>query len=571
MTSPSPRTALDDRQAFLLGRLIWLAICAAVVLVYLPGLHAPFVYDDKIEVVGNATIRDLGQWRAIVGYNVSRLLLVTTYAWNYQLWGLDPTGYHLVTLGIHLLGIAAAMWLAEGIGRLADIDRPIRTGGVAVAAWALHPMTTEAVTYTTGRSESLCGLFCFSALGAWAWAMLARRQGNLRATRWLRLVAFTATIAALLSKEVGAMVPAALLAMELLLGRQGEGHPKESLATRALWSIPFLVLLIAAAWARLEFAGELLPREVDRPLGTQLLTQTAVWLRYVQLWVLPVGQTLFHHQTDLSPQQLSSWAWFAGWLTMLGAAAWWSRSRPAVAWALVAGALFLVPSSSVVPLKENMAEHRAYVLGLYLYLALVWSLTPRHLPRSVVALVLILLSVATVQRNRVWASETALWQEATRHNPEVAEAWYGLGDALRFEGHFDQAAEAYEQCLELDESYLDAWNNLGIARAETGDDAGARQAWRSALRHGPSYCSAHNNLGFMAYRQQEWNEALTELRTSLAYCPRDVVAHYGLGNIYAGPRFDRTRAIHHFESALEIDPDFDKAAAIRERLLELTW
>ena len=38
-------------------RLGWLAIAAAVAVLYWPIIDAPFVYDDKIEVIGNTTIR----------------------------------------------------------------------------------------------------------------------------------------------------------------------------------------------------------------------------------------------------------------------------------------------------------------------------------------------------------------------------------------------------------------------------------------------------------------------------------------------------------------------------------
>ena len=63
----------------LLRRGLWLAISLLVLLAYWGGLDAPFVYDDKVEVVGNRTIRFLDNWRAIVAYNVSRPLLTLVF------------------------------------------------------------------------------------------------------------------------------------------------------------------------------------------------------------------------------------------------------------------------------------------------------------------------------------------------------------------------------------------------------------------------------------------------------------------------------------------------------------
>ena len=93
----------------LLQRLGWLSILALVALAYMNALNAPFVYDDKIEVVGNPTIWDLGQIQAVFEYNVSRVWLILTYAFNFRSFGLDPFGYHVTNLVIHGLTVAAAL------------------------------------------------------------------------------------------------------------------------------------------------------------------------------------------------------------------------------------------------------------------------------------------------------------------------------------------------------------------------------------------------------------------------------------------------------------------------------
>jgi len=431
--------------------------------------------------------------------------------------------------------------------------------------WAIHPMGTEAVTYITGRSESLCALFCFLALYGWAEGLQSKERSGEVGWKLLGILAF---LGAAVTKEVGAVVPAAALAMEVLLGDR-----RRLLRTGWLWYLGFGLLVGGAIWARWRFTGGLLPREVDRPLAVQLTTQAEVWLRYLQLWLAPVGQTIYHHVPDGQPLSLRG---AAGWLGLGGvvaAGAWWGRRHPAAGWALLCAALFLFPSSSVVPLKESMAEHRAYQTGLWLLLALGWSLPARlHRPAAIAALVALLpLGLATTARNAVWSSEVGLWQEAVDDHPDNAEAWYGLGDAYRFARAFDAATESYQTAVELDTSYLDAWNNLGITRAEVGDRAGAEAAWRGALRVSPSYCKAHNNLGHLAFHHDEFDTAAAEFNSTLAYCPDNVQAHYGLGNIFYRHRRDRRKAAHHYGQVVAIEPNFVYAAEVRKRLLELTW
>lgn len=576
---------MSDRSWLLLR----LAVLGAIAFAWSNALDAPWVYDDKVEVIGNLTIRLLDEWRAIASYNLSRPLVVFSYAYNYHLWQLDPTGYHVVNVVIHALATLAAFNLAETLARMGGHPRPRLLAGLAVGIWAVHPMTTQAVTYITGRSESLCALFCFAGLAAWAAALERERCEPLggwgeAAGRALALVALALAMA---SKEVGAAWPLAALALELGVASPVRGPLRERLAAvRWRWYVPMAALLGLAIAARLASADTLIPREVERPLAVQLTTSAEVWLRYAGLWVAPVGQTLFHAQPDLSPLSLRGAAALLGLLALVTLAIALGRRAPLAGQNLLFAALFLLPSSSIAPLKETMAEHRSYGSGLYLILALAftltgpwrvgtsWRLLPARTSRLVVAaaLALFVLGVAlTRERNSLWSNEIDLWTEATVRSPDSPEAWYGLGDARRFAGEFEDALAAYDRSLALDPDNLDAWNNKGISYAELGDAKAAYDAWRGALRVEPSYCKAHNNIGFLALRRREWDLAMVELSSALSWCPDNVLAHWGLGNLYYGPRRDAEKATAHYQRVLELDPSFDRKSEIESRLLELTW
>ncbi|HNC94623.1 MAG TPA: hypothetical protein PKW90_00790, partial [Myxococcota bacterium] len=136
-------------------------ILVLVALLYLRVMQAPFVYDDKIEVVGNPTIRVLTNWQAVATYNFSRPLLIATYALNWWWSGLESWSYHLVSLGIHLLNTMLALSLGRRL-------MPPASAMVATLAWAVHPMLIESVTYITGRSDALCATFWLLALIGWA-------------------------------------------------------------------------------------------------------------------------------------------------------------------------------------------------------------------------------------------------------------------------------------------------------------------------------------------------------------------------------------------------------------------
>ena len=96
----------------------WLALCVAIAFLYNSSLESPFVYDDKIEVTGNRTIRDITNWKAIASYNPSRFLLQFTYAANLHYSHFDPVRYHITNLIIHCLSTGAALWMCLCLHRL---------------------------------------------------------------------------------------------------------------------------------------------------------------------------------------------------------------------------------------------------------------------------------------------------------------------------------------------------------------------------------------------------------------------------------------------------------------------
>jgi tetratricopeptide (TPR) repeat protein len=529
------------------------------------GLSGAFTYDDKVEVVGNRTIRTLEHWDAVLAYNASRPLVILSWALDWRLWGLDPTGYHVVNVLIHLLNAGLAFLLGEEICRRLELRQPLLPALIAAALWAVHPMTTEAVTYITGRSESLCATFYLAAVLCW----MRWRRGE---DSFQLLLALGAFLLAAATKEVAATIPATLLLLELLLpgarpmGRRGW-----------LGLAPFWLLLVGGAVARKLVYGVFTTDLWLRPPGVQLATEAEVVLRYLQLWLLPVNQSVFHDHPPASGP-LDPHALLAAALLLVGVAValWQLRQRPWLALGLGWFLLLLAPSSSIVPLKETMAEHRSYLAGWGLCLLLILSLRPLLAPRRRAAAALVVVAVAlllggTHLRNRAWRSEASLWLDAVERNPRSAEAWYGYGDALRFSGSFDGAIEAYGRAVELDDLFLDAWNNLGIALAEQGRLDEARRTWLATLQRHPSYCRAHNNLGWLHYRQQAWEDAIAEFRSTLVYCPENTQAHFALGNIYYGPRRDPQRALHHYHAVLEIDPAFPERPLIEERRNQLNF
>jgi len=209
-------------------RRLWLApallLVGLTVGAYIPAMHGGFIWDDDDYVQDNPTLRSLaglGQiWFQPGATRQYYPLVHTTYWLEYRLWGLDPTGYHVVNVILHALS-AVVVWRI--LSRL-----QVPGAWAAAALFALHPVHVESVAWITERKNALSGAFYLSA----AWAYL--RYEAARRPRWYgaALVLFAA---ALLSKTVTCTLPAALLLVLWWKGQTPMRRPAVALG-------PFFVL-----------------------------------------------------------------------------------------------------------------------------------------------------------------------------------------------------------------------------------------------------------------------------------------------------------------------------------------
>jgi Flp pilus assembly protein TadD len=81
---------------------------------------------------------------------------------------------------------------------------------------------------------------------------------------------------------------------------------------------------------------------------------------------------------------------------------------------------------------------------------------------AVTALLLFGLGFATVQRNRIYGSAVAFWEDAAMKSPGKPRAANTLGYAYQQAGRLAEAKFAYQHAIELDPDYWKARINLDM-------------------------------------------------------------------------------------------------------------
>jgi protein O-mannosyl-transferase len=529
---PAGRSRGVVRKGILSLRSRWLPLAAALLacVAYFNALDNPFVYDDHDTVIGNRSLTDLSNVRFILVYTPFRPVVNASYAFDRWLWDFRPFGYHLTNVALHVLVV---LLLYAWIRRLiedsgADVD-PSGPAFVGAACFAVHPLQTEAVGYVSGRSELLCGVFFLSAL-------LYSRRAILSASWVSAALAIACGILALASKETAIALPIVFLAYDWLL-RPGP----DEIRVRRLWRVCVPVIIVFAlagvyrmSMLRINYAG----------VWTAVLNAEAqaivVW-RYVRLLAWPFGQSIMHsvHRVTAVVDPRAALA-AIGILLVIALAVRIRKAHPVITLGILWFFAVLAPSSSFVPLREGMAEHRVYLAsaGFFTMVAGVFQTWFRRSegrswsPRFAVALVLVVLCSLTVRRNEVWSSPITLWAEATLHADGMWEPHYALADSLREQGQCDAAIPEYRKVIALRPVERDAHTNLGICLAQSGQLEEAERAFRQALAIDPRFGRGYTNLAALALLSGDAVRARDFYLQALVVDHDNVLARMQLASLY---------------------------------------
>jgi Flp pilus assembly protein TadD len=527
-TRPEPAAAAR-RWARLLPPLVIFVVGA---LAYSNALHGEFVFDDDGSIVSNEVVHDLGAFLGSGdGYRSlpNRVVGNVTLALNYAAGGLDPTGYHVVNVAIHLLNALLVWALVLATFRTPWLRRSAiapSAGAVALAAALLfvaHPLQTQAVTYVVQRFTSIATTFYLLAALAYARFRLAQEGGRARApaVAWYALALLSALLA-MRTKEIAFTLPFAIALYELAFL---EGRWQR----RVAWLAPILATAIIIPLTLLSLSGsagqvlsdvtEVTKVQTDMSRLDYLRTELAVVATYLRLLVLPVGQNLDWdypiYRSFLAPRVAAS-----GLLLLALAAAavvlWggpvarWTRRTLDPATRLVAFGIawfFLALSveSSVIPIIDVIFEHRVYLpsVGFFVAVATLGALAARRLAparadRALVAaaaVVALVLGVATFARNEAWATEIGLWTDGVAKSPAKSRPHDSLGLALAKKGREAEAIAEFEEAIRLDPAAVKPRNNLGVALAKVGRVPDAERVLRAAIAVQPDHPEAWYNLG----------------------------------------------------------------------------
>jgi hypothetical protein len=461
-----------------------ISIVAAIVWLYWPALGFDFVnWDDPWYVANNQLIQSWSfeNLKGIATESVTRNyapLTVFSFLLDHSAWGLQPTGYHLTNILLHVVNSVLVFFL------LKQVTRSQFVAWSTALLFAVHPVQVESVVWISSRKSLLSASFILASLIYWFRLERSSREEG---------ISIGFLCAALLSKAIAVAVPPIMLMYDVLVRRKPVG---ESVARQIVPGFLAFLLLATTMSSQTSIGGGLRDHLSLSKLHILAIDTTLLW-RYVGMLLYPNSLSVLYDPptTGIAMAVIAA----SIGLICVAAGAWSARKKyPLVTLAVASFYILFLPVLNLFPLTTLMNDRYLYLPSIAFFglagAGLVHLLEPAKqaigrfgvgsIQVTVTAASAIALMMATHAYLPTWKNSETLWTHAVNETPQLMVARIQKACALREQGRDTDAMRVLNAALgdcsrdSIDrprvESMLESWLRESAAkdlsrRAETSD------------------------------------------------------------------------------------------------------
>ena len=551
-------------------------LCTFAVYIY-SALHNQFTnWDDGLYVINNTFIKSWGAGLFTATFDgnwapVHQLVL----ALQYHLFGLNPAGYHITSLLLHLCNVTLVFAVLLKLS-----NKPVVAIIVALF-FGIHPMHVESVAWVSEQKDLLYTLFYLAAMLMYL-KHKEHHTGTGNSGKKFLLLTAMFFILSCLSKGMGVTLPIALVLIDSL---QENTQGFKFLLQRALAKSAFFAISIVfgvGAFITQKHAGTL-NDTLYHPFGAQIMFASYGLVVYLVKFILPFflcplypyplkGATGSYPVTYyLSPVIIVLIASLTLWVVI-------GRKRKGQSNSILFfGAMFFLANILLVLQIKSvghvlLAERYTYLsyFGLLFIAAVMlnnfWERYFYQYRAVIIVGACLLISVfgyCTYSYTSVWYNSITLWTRAIDKFQSVPmEAmeipYNNRGIAYGEQGKTDSASADYSAAININPSFPDAYNNRGFCYAMLGKTGLAIVDYNKAIALRPAYSSAYFNRGLAYEVIGKPDSAIADYTTAINQSPDFATAYSRRGLTYASLRkFDN--AIADYTAAIATDSHFATA------------
>lgn len=463
----------------------YLIIIVITYLVYSNSISGEFVFDDESVIVNNPSIQSLGNipkyftadegFHKVIG-RYYRPVVSSSYAVDYSVWGLNPYGFHITNVIIHIISclllfkIFIVLFWRYKYRNLFSL--------FAALIFAVHPIHTEAVAWISGRTDSMVTMFFLASF--LFYIEFTKEQRHVNETNTiesitdknylylaLSLVFYTF---GLLTKEMIVTMPVIILLYDFIYRKKPITYFKKNILIYSLFGGITLVYLILRYMVLKDIPERenylyFLNKDFVVTFGTMLKTIPV----YFRLLFAPFG-LIYHYngvildaKTLIDPEVVFTFLFI---VLLIFLSIYYYKKDSIISFCILFFFVTLLPVMNIFPTMNLMAERFLYLTSFALvllicHIALLGS-AKRDFTILTVGLFVIVcaFSYLTIERNTDWQNNNSLYSSAKGNNGTVILV--NEGNILANSGQYDQAAKLYKQAIEIREYNVLAHHNLGL-------------------------------------------------------------------------------------------------------------
>ncbi len=538
------------------GTLVWIiafAIALITFIVFSPSLKCGFTnFDDDKYITQNPLVVnnsiDLKKiFTTVVTKNDYYPITMISFACNYQIGKLNPFGYHLFNLLLHIFNTLLVFMLIYIITK-----RNLIMASIVSLFFGIHPMHVESVTWLTERKDVLFMFFFLIGMITY----LRFRETRKMLWYFITIILF---ILSCLSKGTAVSFPAVLLLLDYLL---------ENKLNKKMFieKIPFFLIgitfLFITYW--LHITGTMRFDVDNRTIIQKVMYASYDALWYIVKFIVPANLSVFYTSPKLN--ELPFLFYLAPFIFMciLVIVYLYLRKEKAIIFGLLFYFVSVVMMLQFVYSGGNafiVADRYNYLPSVGLIFVIAYLINKTLQKRNnykytvigLTAIYIVVFSCQTYARTKVWQTSETLWNDAINKDPEGC--FYGYtnrGIYYQFEKNdYSNAMHDYNKALAINPNHTPAYNNRGLIYYYQGKQELALNDFNRAIELNPNSEIAYCNRGLVYEKKGQQDLAMEEYNRIIKLYPKYYLGYYNRGSLYLNNK--------QFELALE---DFKKTTAL---------
>ena len=516
-------------------------------IIYLPVFNNGLLaWDDENYIKNNPLVYSINLKDIFSQYVMGNYhpLTILTFAIEYQFFGLNETGYHVVNVVLHLLNVVLVFYAIDLLTNKPTVAL------VASLLFGIHPLHVESVAWAAELKDLLYTFFFLASYILYLKYLTSQQK---------KLYVFSLLLfcLSLLSKAMAASLPVVLILTDYFKGRKINGK-------MLLEKLPFILLSIAlgivAVWAqRSSGATEV----VKFDLVQRLVFACYGFITYIFQLFFPLNLSAYYPYPIKGTESLpAQYYLYPVLLAGLIFAVFYSlKFTKKVFFGIGFFAITIFLVFQLLPVGGAIiADRYSYIpsIGIF-YLAgegfnLLLSKKLKGPAYVLLAIITVFFSVRTYTRCNVWNNDMTLWNDVISKYQTVPIAYNNRGLIYLHEGKIDTALSDFNKAIELKPDYAKAYNNRGTLYINQNKNDEALKDFDKAIEFMPGSEAFHLGRGNALKNKNRIDEALMEYDKAISLKPDFAEGYYSRGNLFMS-QGKYAQAIEEYTKAIELNPN----------------